>query len=413
MFSERDKIIVLYHYMYPDDVVSARHYDDLCAGLVSRGWEVEAKPCNRVCRDETKSYEMAGSFQGIQIRRIWRLPLKQSSSIGRIVNAIWMITSWGAIIFRRQSALPHCIIIGTDPIFSVAIAIIFKFFRPNITIAHWCFDLYPEAIATEGILPAKSVLYKVFSFVMAKAYKSCDLIVDIGECMRSLFLKYKISTRMETLVPWALFEPDKPLATDSDERAKLFGKTDLGLLYSGNFGRAHSCNEILMLARSLRAHSIRFCFSVRGNRVSELHASITDADDNISFVDFAAEEDLEKRLGAADIHLVSLQPDWTGVVVPSKFFGCLAAGRPVIFSGSVDSSIAKNIHKYKVGWVLNENTLEEVCAELITLSSSPAKLLELQEHCHNVYRKYFSKEVIIDGWDSELRKIISWRKQHE
>ena len=393
--------------MYPDDVVSARHFDDLCVGLVSRGWAVEAKPCNRGYRGESRTYSMTDSFKGINISRIWRPPFSQSSSVGRVVNAIWMISAWSTIILRRKSSLPRCIIVGTEPIFSVLVATIIKFFRPNIVVAHWCFDMYPEAAVAEGLLPKTSRLNKLFSLILGKAYESCDLIVDIGECMRGLFLKYKISTRMVTLVPWALSEPNAPLATDAVERTKIFGKTDLGLMYSGNFGRAHSCNEILMLARRLRTHNIRFCFSVRGNRVDELHASITDNDDNISFADFAAEEDLEKRLGAADIHMVSLQPDWTGAVVPSKFFGCLAAGRPVIFSGSDDSSVAKNIIIHKVGWVLNENTLDDICAELILYSASPSKLRDLQTHCYKVYRENFSKEVMIDGWDLELKKTIS------
>ena len=43
----RLKAAVLYHYFYPDDVVSARHYEDLCRDLIARGWDVEVMPCNR------------------------------------------------------------------------------------------------------------------------------------------------------------------------------------------------------------------------------------------------------------------------------------------------------------------------------------------------------------------------------
>ena len=75
------------------------------------------------------------------------------------------------------------------------------------------------------------------------------------------------------------------------------------------------------------------------------------------FAGFAPESELEKRLAAADIHLVSLRPEWTGVVVPSKFFGSLAAGRPVVFAGGPDSAIARWIHEFGVGWVLTTDNV--------------------------------------------------------
>jgi hypothetical protein len=48
---------ILYHFMYPDDVVSAIHLDGLAQDLANAGWEIEAFPCNRGCRDEPKFIE--------------------------------------------------------------------------------------------------------------------------------------------------------------------------------------------------------------------------------------------------------------------------------------------------------------------------------------------------------------------
>jgi colanic acid biosynthesis glycosyl transferase WcaI len=50
-------VLVLYHYLYPDDVVSSIHISELCAGLAARGWQVTAVSCNRGCRDESKTYD--------------------------------------------------------------------------------------------------------------------------------------------------------------------------------------------------------------------------------------------------------------------------------------------------------------------------------------------------------------------
>src|SRR5262249_20400445 len=153
--------------------------------------------------------------------------------------------------------------------------------------------------------------------------------------------RYQAPARQATFVPWALSEPAEVIAPDPATRRDLFGETAIGLLYSGNFGRAHSYEEFLELARSLRGEPIHFCFGVRGNQAAELRAAVGPEDGNIHFADFAPEAVLARRLGAADIHLVSLRPSWTGAVVPSKFFGSLAAGRPVLFAGSRDAAVAR------------------------------------------------------------------------
>src|SRR5207247_168597 len=112
--------------------------------------------------------------------------------------------------------------------------------------------------------------------------------------------------------------------------------------------------------RRLRGAGACLCFAVRGNRADELRAAIRPDDDNVQLAGFAPEEALEARLAAADIHLVSLRPEWSGVVVPSKFFGALAVGRPVLFAGPRDCGIARWIEEHGVGWVLEAGTEEQV-----------------------------------------------------
>lgn len=203
-----------------------------------------------------------------------------------------------------------------------------------------------------------------------------------------------------------LVEPPRPTEPDPAARAELFGNAKLGLLYSGTFGRAHSYEEFLALARRLKGSPIAFCFAGRGNRADQLRTAVSADDTNIRFAGFAAESELEKRLGAADVHLTSLQPLWTGTVVPSKFFGSLATGRPVVFAGSPDAAIARWVKEFDIGWLLTTDTIDAVAGELRTLANDPKLLRELQGRCHRVYRQEFARDHVIDGWDAELRRIV-------
>jgi colanic acid biosynthesis glycosyl transferase WcaI len=419
------KILVLYHYYHPDDVVSAQQFTGLCEGLSQKGFQMEVWPANRACHDPKVSYSTKpDTINGVIVRRVWRPNFRQHSFFGRIINSIWIQKYWWLRLAFSSSYKPDLILTGTDPLFSVFLIPFLKFLRPKAKIAQWCFDLYPEAAIADGIVKENNLMVKGLRFFLKKAYKKCDLIADLGSCMRIKLERYGIGTqspspqpsplkgegvkgkqKVVTLTPWALEESAEPLPIDTQERTELFGDGKLGLLYSGSFGRAHDFYLTLKLARSTSGFAA-FIYSVRGSRLDELKLAVNREDTNVRFVDFAPPERLAARLSAPDVHVVSLRPEWTGMVVPSKFFGALAAGRPVLFEGSEDSSISKWITEYKVGWVLTPSNLQEVAADLLRFSGDPKRKTEMFKHCHSVYQAHFSKRAIVEGWNRELRALL-------
>jgi len=296
------------------------------------------------------------------------------------------------------------VLTGTDPLFALAATPFFKWRFPKAKMVHWAFDLYPEYPIADGILRENTNLVRVIRAFLKKAYGACDLIVDLGPCMRELLKKYPIKSR-STLTPWAQEEPLEPLVPNLPERKKLFGEAGLGLLYSGNFGRPHGFEQTLALARRMRDKAV-FAYSARGSRLEELKTRVEPQDLNVKFVSFTAPEKLAARLSAPDIHIVSLMPHWRGVAVPSKFFGALAVGRPVLFEGDENSDIAGWIRKHKVGWVLTPQNLESVREDLVDFSEDPWRKNDMFLHCHQVYQEHFSLKFIMDKWDQELRALF-------
>ncbi|HBY58611.1 MAG TPA: hypothetical protein DEH78_02235 [Solibacterales bacterium] len=397
--------VVLYHYLYPDDVVSAVHLTELCTGLADRGWEVVASACNRACRDESKSYERETHWKGVRFLRLWRPRFRQSSALGRMANAVWMIAAWSLLALDRRIRA-DVLIVGTDPIFSPLVAFAWRLLRPRVRLVHWCFDLYPEAAVSDGLLREGSAAVRLFQSLMGLAYRRFHLLVDIGGCMRSLLAGYGSRAAVETIVPWALAEPSAPAPIHAEERRALFGGASLCLLYSGNFGRAHTWEGILELAHHLAPRGGAVVFSVRGNAVDALRGAVEAAKAPIGFAGFASPEALDRRLAATDIHVVTLRPEWTGTVVPSKFFGALAMGRPVLFVGSGDSAVAHWIRQHRVGWVLEPSAIAPLAEELAAWSSNEEARLATFTRCHEVYRREFSLASSLDRWDRALRRLL-------
>jgi glycosyltransferase involved in cell wall biosynthesis len=401
------KILILYHFFYPDDVVSSRHFSDLAEGLAGLGWDVTVFTSNRMCRNPNSDIKLKEEvWQGVKISRLYRPNFKQASNMGRILNSVWMMLAWLVKIIRRPAF--DVVIFGTDPQFSYFIVPFVKLFRRRTKIAYWGYDLYPEIIiASEKRIT--SLLGRLVKPIARLCYRKVDLMVDIGPCMRKILSAYGHSAQCETLVPWALTESQSIPAPDESTRANLFGKCSIAILYSGTVGKAHTFTEFLMLARELRKRDadVVLCFAGRGNEYDSLRSAVSQEDTNVRFAGFAQESELKKRLGAADLHMVSLRDGWEGLVLPSKFFGALAAGRPVLFAGTKNSSIKHWIDEYDVGFHLHSSNTQAIADKLCSFSLDRNALKEMQQRAFLCYQANFARKIMTRRWSDCLRQCVS------
>ena len=104
--------------------------------------------------------------------------------------------------------------------------------------------------------------------------------------------------------------------------------------YSGNFGRAHDFGTILEAASLLKDRGdISFLLIGGGHQHAAVVAAARDLQlENILFKPLQPVEVLAESLSAADVHLVSLQPQLEHCIIPSKMYGIMAAGRPAVFN---------------------------------------------------------------------------------
>jgi glycosyltransferase involved in cell wall biosynthesis len=405
------RVLLIYHFFHPDEVVSARLFGDLAQGLAARGWAVDALTSNRSWNDSRASLPQRERWQDVTIHRVFRPAWEQSRPLERLGNSAWLSAAWLARIAR----LPRhdAVVIGSDPAFAPGIVPALRRIWPEAAVAHWCYDLYPEAIVADGTSRATAALLPIARQIMAKAYASCDAIVDLGPRMRERLEQYPSRARRETIVPWALVEPtNAPAAPAHATRRAIFGDAKLALLYSGTLGRAHDFDTFLALARAARPRfgdAIAFAFACRGNRVSQLRESVRADDTNVRIVDFCDESRLSAQLEAADLHLLSLRAEWSGLVVPSKFFGSLAVGRPVLYAGPSDSDIARIISETNTGFIVDYARLGQTIEQLGRLVADVGAVTGAQRHARAAYDERFRRSVSIDRWDVLLRSLVALR----
>jgi glycosyltransferase involved in cell wall biosynthesis len=142
-------------------------------------------------------------------------------------------------------------------------------------------------------------------------------------------------------------------------------------MYSGNFGLAHDVDTFLEAARRLRDDDrFRFAFVGGGKRKSQVERFVEEHGlANCIVEEYQPRERLGELLSAADVHLVTMMPSWWGLVVPSKFFGVAAIGRPVVFVGPEQSEIARLIEEWECGCTCGVGDVDTLIREIERLVS--------------------------------------------
>ena len=399
---KRPVALVLYHYLYPDDVVSSILFTDLCTGLVDRGWRVFGSACNRGCRDEHQTYPGRLRWKGVEFLRIWRPRFRQASGLGRMANAVWMIVAWSLMAFDPRIR-PDFVIIGTDPILSPVVVFAWRILRPRVRFAHWCHDLYPDAAIAAGLVRDGTYAVRAIQWLLGAAYRRQALIVDIGSCMRRRLDAYDTGAWEETIPPWALAELPEPAPIDPAERQMLFGDARLGLLYSGVFGRAHSWAGLPELARALADRGGRIAFSVGGNAAEDLRKSMQESGVPVTFAPMVPGDRLAaERRGRANRKSARELDRDGGSFQVLWGTGNWPAGSVSGQSGLGDCQVGQGVAGRLGAGSGADRAASQRTDGMVAMFQAK---LQMFRHCHEGYQREFSRSRALDHWDRALRAL--------
>jgi glycosyltransferase involved in cell wall biosynthesis len=77
-----------------------------------------------------------------------------------------------------------------------------------------------------------------------------------------------------------------------------------------------------------------------------------EVEDTVRFLPYQKRARLPLSLSSADVHVVGLARGLAGYVVPSRLYGILSAGRPVIVAAEDSSETARLVHEIGCGVVI-------------------------------------------------------------
>ena len=216
----------------------------------------------------------------------------------------------------------------------------------------WGMDLYPEALEAHGWLRPWNPARLLLKALARQERRRAATVVALGPDMAAL-LEASGAARVVEIPFWSGFSATPALQTEARalRRARGWAAEDVVLLYNGNMGRAHRAEEFAALAEMLRGTSprCRFVFSGAGPQRAEWERRWRG---RFEFLPAVPGDSCAAHLLSADVHLVSQQPEWTGVLVPSKFPVACALDRPVVFAGPSPCAIGRWLAESGAGWVV-------------------------------------------------------------
>jgi glycosyltransferase involved in cell wall biosynthesis len=253
---------------------------------------------------------------------------------------------------------------------SVIAALVAKIKRAHLV--NWLQDLFPEVAAELGVKLARGLPYKLLKTLRNQTLRQAKMNVAIGELMAERLKSEGIPADKITVIHnWADEEQLHTVAHEENplrEAWGLQGKFVVG--YSGNLGRSHDFATILDAAAALKdRNDVVFLLIGGGAQLPSVQKECADKGlINVMFKPYQPREKLSESLSVADVHLISLKPELESLIVPSKFYGILAVGRPVIFIGTEEGELAKIITKNQLGTVVKGFSKELIHAILEIMS---------------------------------------------
>src|SRR5262249_2592415 len=244
-----------------------------------------------------------------------------------------------AVALMRIARRGDVVVVKTDPPMLSVLASVLAPLRGYRTV-NWLHDLYPEVAGELGISGLNGRFGRMLAKLRNASLAGATMNVAIGEDMGRRIMGMGIPReRMLVVANWTDDEeikPSDPALNPLRREWSLEGKFVVG--YSGNLGRAHDIETLLDAAERLRANpGIVFLFIGGGRGLRDLETEVAKRQlSNFQFRPYQPRERLSVSLGVADVHWLSLKTGLDGLLLPSKFYGIAAAGRPMIVVGSTE-----------------------------------------------------------------------------
>ncbi len=401
------RILFVNQYYWPDHASTAQHLNDLAESLADRGYEVHvlcSRGSYRPGQQPRPSYEV---HNRVHIHRVGATSLGRKNTLTRMADYL----SFYARAAFKAACLPRfdlVVTLTTPPLIGL-IGTLSRRFRGARHI-YWSMDLHPDASLALGRMSSKNPVVRTLSWLSDAVYRAADRVVVLGPYMADrIAAKHVRPGRVVPIPVWSRRDEIFPLPREGHPlRAQLGLDGKFVAMYSGNLGLAHCFEEFLEAARRLQHRDdVVFLYVGGGPRLKEVQSVVErEGLKNVRLMDYFPREQLHASLSTADVHLISMRTEMTGIVVPGKLYGAMASGRPALFVGPDHCESADTIREAGCGLTVRQGDVAGLVQGLERLADDPELAARMGAQGRAAFLAGHERENCCDRWGWAIGELL-------
>lgn len=377
-------ILILNEYYPPDTsataymaetvakALAARHKVTVIAGRPSYD-PLETYPY-RLLRREIRD--------GINVERVGSTAYPRHKMRRRVANYLSFLS---LVVPRAVMVRSDAIVAMTDPpIMGIAAAVVSRLTgRPLIYNIR---DMYPD-MAVGGDIVKAGRFINFWERLHRWALRRAKRVIVLGDDMRDRIVAKGVSAERVVVIRDGTQIPDKLADQHGPVVQEIRSGFPFVAIHAGNLGFYGAWETLLQAASKVGGQGIGLVFVGGGANRDKLAAQARGIT-NVRFVPFHPASEIPYVMAAGDVHVVTIKRGLEGVVVPSKFFGILAAGRPVLVVAPAESDAARIVTEAKCGIAVDPEEPDAVAGALRTLASNPDELSAMGTRARKAAESY-------------------------
>jgi glycosyltransferase involved in cell wall biosynthesis len=322
------RVLLLNLYYPPDTSATAKMAQTVVEALASKH-DVTVL-CGRPSYDPTERRPWR-LFQGEQFGRV-RVLRVGSSDYPRteMKKRVFNYLSYVFLAVPRAMFLPCDVVLAmTDPPFEGIVGAFIALLKGKPYVYN-IRDMYPD-MAVGGSIVKPGLLARIWERLHRWALRRASRVIVLGEDMRNRILSKGVSPSNVFVVRDGveIQLTSEPPVLDPQVIDAIRGNFRFVLLHAGNLGFYGAWDTLLAGASALAEDGVGLVFVGDGAQRTRLVASAAKLP-NVRFLPFFPSSKISSVLAAADAHLITVKRGLEGVVVPSKMYGILSAGKPIV-----------------------------------------------------------------------------------
>jgi glycosyltransferase involved in cell wall biosynthesis len=398
------KVLVLSQFYHPDIAATGQVMRELCEDIAldedKKVTVITGQPYTRKGNTKkSKSYEV---LNNVEVYRINYLRLNKENILGRLVGFFsFTISALMKLLIVRQY---DTILIVSNPPVLPFLGYMIKIFTKKrfVFLLH---DLYPDVALKMGVISEKSIMTRLMNWINARVFRSTDSIVVLGRDAKELLVEKKNvdPSKIKIITNWA----DKEVIDKRNDirmKEKLEIKEEFMILYTGNIGLFYDLEYVIAAFQQVQdLEDICMVFVGEGNKKAELQSLIEEKGiKNVYFRTYQPLEYYGDMLQSADVLLVASASGIEGISIPSKTYGYLAAGKPLLGVLSEKSEIGQVIKENQCGVQVNPRNVGDIEKAIRSLYFDEKMRKKMGSNSRKAFEIKYQREIVTKKFNELL-----------